>query len=210
MASKTGRRVPVLSGRLRTRAIVRLIASLTLVVSTASVPIRVGAQQQAPQAPVNPMGAQSLGSQATQPMDLVQLSGIARTSSNGAVPYAPVRLRDAQTGRVVATTNANETGAFTFGAVKPGYYVVEMLDQAGNVITTSPLITANAGDIVSTLVKLPVHIVPGGFLGGATSAGAAAGTTGAGIATLAAVVSAAASAGVLAVAATGKPVSPEK
>ncbi len=193
-----------------TNRVVPLVASgALLVLSTIALPAHLYAQQ-APVKSVNPTGAQSLAAQTPPSADLVQLSGVARTASNGTMPYGSVRLRDAQTGRIVGTTNANEVGQFSFGAVKPGYYVVELVDKAGNVIATSPLITANAGDLVSTLVKLPVHIVPGGFLGGPTSAAAAAGSTGADIATIAAVVSAAASAGVLAVAATGRPISPEK
>ncbi|MDE3154727.1 MAG: carboxypeptidase regulatory-like domain-containing protein [Acidobacteriota bacterium] len=191
------------------------LAAAVLVLATGSG--GVFAQQQLPQAPINPLGAQSLATQTVSPQTLAQVTGVARTAQNGQVPYATLRLRDAATGRIAMTTNANETGAFTFTGVKPGYYVVELVDRAGNVLTTSPLITANAGDIVSTLVKLPLRIVPGAFVGGATSAGAgttAATTTtaatAANVATIAAVASAAASAGVLAVAATGQPVSPQR
>jgi len=183
------------------------VLALALSVGVAGPAAQVGPAQ-VPQAPLRNVGAQALSSQPPPPSSLVELSGMARTSTNAPVPYANVRLRDAQTGRIVGTTTASRTGQFSFGAVRPGYYVVELVDQSGNVLTTSPLITANAGDVVSTLVKLPVRIVPGWFVGGAGAA-AGAGAATANVATIVAVVSAAASAGVLAVAAT-RPVSPEK
>jgi hypothetical protein len=145
------------------------------------------------------------------PNELVQLSGIARTTANAAVRFAPLRLRDARTGHIVGVTTSDQNGVFTFGSVRPGFYVVEITDNAGRVLATSPLISANAGDVIATLVKLPARFLVGGFFnGGVAGAGAGSGVAGASAGAIAAITSAAASAGVLAVTITGRPISPEQ
>jgi hypothetical protein len=142
---------------------------------------------------------------------LVELNGIARTTTNAAVPFAPLRLRDARTGHIVGVTTSDQNGVFTFGSVRPGFYVVEITDNAGRVLATSPLISANAGDVIATLVKLPARFLVGGFFNAvATGAGAGGSMAGASAGAIAAVTSAAASAGVLAVTITGRPISPEQ
>jgi hypothetical protein len=145
------------------------------------------------------------------PDALVELNGIARTTTNAAVRFAPLRLRDARTGHIVGVTTSDQNGVFTFGSVRPGFYVVEITDNAGRVLATSPLISANAGDVIATLVKLPTRFLVGGFFNGAAAgAGAGGSVAGASAGAIAAVTSAAASAGVLAVTITGRPISPEQ
>lgn len=144
---------------------------------------------------------------------LVELSGVARTTENTPVRFAPMRLRDASTGKIVGYASSDPNGAFTFGTVRSGYYVVEITDQAGRVLATSPLVSANAGDVVSTLIKLPTRFLMGGLLGSSGVIGAGAGGSsmaGLGVGAIAAVTSAAASAGVMAFAATARPASPEQ
>lgn len=142
---------------------------------------------------------------------LVELNGIARTTTNAAVRFAPLRLRDARTGHIVGVTTSDQNGVFTFGGIRPGFYVVEITDNAGRVLATSPLISANAGDVIATLVKLPTRFLVGGvFNAAATGAGAGGSVAGASAGAIAAVISAAAGAGVLAVTITGRPISPEQ
>jgi hypothetical protein len=111
---------------------------------------------------------------------------------------------------MVGVTTSDQNGMFTFGSVRPGFYVVEITDNAGRVLATSPLISANAGDVVSTLVKVPARFLVGGMISGQSVSGGLAGTAGATAGSIAAVTSAALSAGVLALSAAGRPASPEQ
>lgn len=161
-----------------------------------------------PQAP-GP-GADLAAPEPAPPGTLVELNGIARATTNVPVRFAALRLRDARTGRMVGVTTSDQNGMFTFGSVRPGFYVVEITDNAGRVLATSPLISANAGDVVSTLVKVPARFLVGGMISGQSVSGGLAGTAGATAGSIAAVTSAALSAGVLALSAAGRPASPEQ
>lgn len=71
------------------------------------------------------------------------------------VQNAAVQLRDLKTGNVVAKTTTNEQGAYTYPAVEPGTYVVEMVMVDGSVAGLS-----NAGAIaryetLQTVIRLP-------------------------------------------------------
>lgn len=135
----------------------------------------------------------------TRPNVLTSIQGEALDSVNARMPDAIVRLRDARFGRIVDTTRSDKLGAWAFHQLDPGSYVVELLGREGPdqaVLAATPIININAGEAVSTVVKLPFRAAP---LGGALGR-----TVPSAIATL----SAAAAAGVLATAATGEPVSP--
>ena len=98
-----------------------------------------------------------------------------------------VRLRDARIGRIVNTATTDKSGLFAFRGVDPGSYIVEVLGNDSTVLTTSQVISVNAGETISTIVRLPFRIAPfAGLLGPATPTAA---TT--------SVVAAAASTGVL-------------
>jgi hypothetical protein len=77
-----------------------------------------------------------------------------------------VRLRDARFGRIVAMQTSDESGAFAFGSIDPGVYLVEIVGNDGNVLAASQILSVNAGDIASATVRLPFSAVPlGGVLG---------------------------------------------
>lgn len=117
------------------------------------------------------------------------IRGNALDSTNGALPEALVRLRDARRGRIVSTQITDKLGVFQFLGVDPGNYVVELLAQ-DTVLAASQLLSVNAGDAVSAVVKLPFQPRPlGGLLGHSISQAVA-------------VASAAAAVGVLNVATT--------
>src|SRR5262245_31689810 len=65
------------------------------------------------------------------------VQGNALDSTNMALPDTVVRLRDARYGRIVDTTVSDKSGLFTFRAVDPGNYIVEMIGQDQKVVATS-------------------------------------------------------------------------
>jgi hypothetical protein len=67
----------------------------------------------------------------------------------------------------------DKAGLFAFRGVEPGSYIVELVGKDQTILAASQLLTVNAGDAVSALVKLPLRIPPfAGVLGGATSSSA--------------------------------------
>jgi len=98
------------------------------------------------------------------------IRGNALDSTNGILPDSPVRLRDARLGRIISTQRTDTSGLFEFRAVDPGSYIVELLGTTDTVLAASQLINVNAGEGVSTLVKLPFRLPPlGGLLGHTTA-----------------------------------------
>jgi len=123
------------------------------------------------------------------------IEGVTLTALSAPLPNASVRLRDVRSGRVTDATTSDKDGAFTFLRVDPGSYLVELVDRDQNVLAASPMLNLNAGELISTIVKLPLRMPAAGLLGR-------------GAPTLLAVVAASAAAGVLASTTPGQPVSP--
>ena len=129
---------------------------------------------------------------------LVNITGTARDTANGPLPNARLRLRDARSGHIASYTNADNAGVFSFEAVDPGTYVVEILGDNQAVLAASELIHVDAGEMVSTVVRLPMRFpLFGGLLGNSTPVAAATALT-----------AAAAGAGILGVAVTGQEATP--
>jgi hypothetical protein len=68
---------------------------------------------------------------------------------------APIRLRDARVGRIVSAQLADHQGQFVFRTIDPGSYVVELLSADSAVLAASSILNVNAGEVVSTVLKLP-------------------------------------------------------
>jgi hypothetical protein len=118
--------------------------------------------------------------------EVASLAGTA-TSSNGEVlANATVQLRNLETGTVSDTTTSSSTGSFTFAAVNPGNYAVEILNAAGQVVGTSASISVAAG---AAITGVAVSVTAAAVAAGAASV--------AGISTIVAVTTAAAAAGVV-------------
>ena len=83
------------------------------------------------------------------------IHGNALTSTNGRLPDAAVRLRDARFGRIVDTQLTDKSGMFTFRSVDPGSYIVELTASDESILAASQLVIVNAGEVVSAVVKLP-------------------------------------------------------
>jgi len=129
---------------------------------------------------------------------LSSIQGNAVTSSNAELGNTAVRLRDVRFGRIVDTQVSDKTGAFTFKAVDPGSYIVEVMGQDRTVLAATQVLNVNAGQALSTVVKLPFKIPPfAGILGNSTPSAAI-------------VTTEAAASGLLATTTAGDPVSPGK
>jgi hypothetical protein len=126
------------------------------------------------------------------------VEGHALNSTNSPLPRARVRLRDARTGRIVAEQLTSDNGAFTFGSLDTGLFVVELVGQDNFVLAASPLVQSNPGQTAMTVVRLPSRKTQQSA-GGAHSVSLAA-----------TIISAAAAAGVLAMAATGRDVTGQR
>ena len=100
---------------------------------------------------------------------LTMIQGNALTSANGHLNGAVVRLRDAQYGRIVDTQLTDETGLFAFKALDPGNYIIEVMSNDQTILAASQMMSVNAGEAVSAVVKLPFRIPPFAGLMGSTS-----------------------------------------
>jgi hypothetical protein len=127
----------------------------------------------------------------TGPSSFSLVQGNALDATNKPLPNARVRLRDARNGRVADLGRTDRTGLFAFRPVDPGSYVVELLGMDQSVLATSQLLNVNAGESVSTIVKLPSRTAPVAAMLGHTAAQASV------------IAAAAAAAGVLATEVTG-------
>lgn len=129
---------------------------------------------------------------------LSTIQGNTLTSSGGQLADATVRLRDVRHGRVIETQTTDKTGAFVFKAVDPGNFIVEVIGSGSMVMAATQILSVNAGQAVSTVVRLPFQTAAfAGVLGNTTASAAA-------------VTSQAAASGILATAAAGEPISPGK
>jgi len=148
-----------------------LLAGLTSVTPT------VIAQQQIAAAPPRPaINVARTGARAGARAEAftTTIQGNALTSTNGQLSETFVRLRDARYGRIMDTQITDKSGLFAFKAVDPGSYIVEIMgsDQT-TVLAASQILSVDAGDVVSAVVKLPFRIPPfAGILGGNAAAAA--------------------------------------
>jgi hypothetical protein len=122
--------------------------------------------------------------------------GNALDATNGVLPNSMVRLRDARMGRILQTQTTDTSGLFEFRPVDPGNYVVELVGQE-QVLAASRVLTVEAGQTISAVVKLPFRTPPYAGLLGHTVQQALA------------VTAAAAASGVLAIEVTGEDASPQ-
>jgi hypothetical protein len=152
----------------------RSVATL-LVLSVALVPGRGLAQQGA--------SAGRGGSPAPQVVTTTTIvTGTAFNSRREPLPNARVRLRNltdpqnARMGQIEATATTNTYGQFTFSGVRGGIYVVELVDNDGDVRASGEIFTVQPGQTVVTFVQLPGRDGGGlaGFWGNASAAAIAA------------------------------------
>ena len=125
------------------------------------------------------------------------IQGNALNSTNGQLANTTVRLRDARFGRILGSQMTDKSGLFTFNALDPGSYIVEMMGNDQSILAASQVLNVNGGEAVSAVVKLPFRIPPfAGILGNTTPT------------TAAAVTAEAAASSVMAVTNVGEPTCP--
>ena len=96
--------------------------------------------------------------------------GNALDSTDGQLANVVVRLRDARFGRIVESQYTDKSGIFTFKALDPGSYIVEILANDETILAASQLMNVNAGETASTVVKLPFKVPPfAGMMGTSTT-----------------------------------------
>lgn len=70
----------------------------------------------------------------------MEIIGRARTTMNESVPYANLVLRNQETGAVEGRARADESGRFVFKNLRPGKYVIELIDKNGRVASAAPAV----------------------------------------------------------------------
>ena len=113
-----------------------------------------------------------------RPDAMGMIQGNALSATNGQLANTMVRVRDARFGRIVDSQLTDMSGLFTFKALDPGSYIVEMMANDHSILAASQVLNINAGEAVSAVVKMPFRIPPfAGILGNTTPTTAAAITT---------------------------------
>ena len=123
------------------------------------------------------------------------VQGAAWKADSSPLAHPQLRLRDVNTGTVEAATVGSDAGQFTFSAVLPGTYAVELVNDNARVLAVSAVFTVEAGQRVATFVRLSTQVP--WFSGFFSNAAMAAALT-------------AASEGITALAPVARPVSPGK
>jgi hypothetical protein len=106
--------------------------------------------------------------------------GAAWNADNSPLPGARVRLRNVTTGKVDATTVANELGQFTYTSVEPGSYVLELVSESAKLLSVGQTFTVGPGETVATFIRLGTKVpwIDGFFKNAAAAVAAAAASTG--------------------------------
>lgn len=86
------------------------------------------------------------------------IKGTAQDTNQTPLPRVRLRLRNLSSNRIDDATNANVLGEFTFAARADVPYIVEIADDNGRVVAVSDVITAQAGDVASTIVTVPAKL----------------------------------------------------
>jgi len=109
-----------------------------------------------------------------------EISGTAMVEGKP-LAHMTVRLRNVDTGAIIATQTTNDKGEFKFTGLPPGNYVIELVTPRDRLLTISPPIglapgsMAVTGVTVSTSAAAAAAAGVGGGVAGAGAAGAGAG-----------------------------------
>src|SRR5262247_2749495 len=78
-------------------------------------------------------GAQTPGAQQPEVASGLRTCGITKLSDGTTVAEVRVRLRNVNTNMIVAETQSDKMGGFTFAVPEPGLYVAEAVNKDGSV-----------------------------------------------------------------------------
>lgn len=111
---------------------------------------------------------------------MTSILGAAWKGDNTPIPFAKLRLRNMLTGKIEATTVANEAGRFAFTGIESGPYAIELVSDSGKVLTLGHTFTVAPGETVATFVRLGTKVpwFNGFFSNAAAAASSAAAATG--------------------------------
>jgi hypothetical protein len=84
--------------------------------------------------------------------------GAAWKGDNTPIPNAKLRLRNALTGKIEATTVANDAGQFAFTGIESGTYAIELVADSGKILTLGHTFTVAPGETVATFVRLGTKV----------------------------------------------------
>ena len=119
-----------------------------------------------------------------------RISGVALDAQKKPLVNVTARLRNVDTGQLVGETKTNARGEYTFTDLNPGRYVVEIVNDKGDIIGTTAAVSLTVGAMTATGVTVTATAAAGAIGAGAAGAAAAAGggffTSTAGIIVLAA------------------------
>jgi len=93
------------------------------------------------------------------------IHGTAVDGNSSPIRNAEVRLRNLDTGTVEKISTANLMGEFTFVVQPEIPYVVEIADQAGQIVGIGTVVTAQAGEVAGSVVAVPGRLPALSFLG---------------------------------------------
>ena len=88
------------------------------------------------------------------PSRIPSIQGSALRADNTPIPNAIIRLRNVVSGKIEATTVANDVGRFAFQGVAPGTYLVELVSKSSQVLAVGQTFTVGPGETVATFVRL--------------------------------------------------------
>jgi len=99
------------------------------------------------------------------------VAGSAWNADNSGIPGARLRLRNVSTGKIAASTIADQLGQFRFETA-PGSYLIELVDDAGKLLAVGQVFSIGAGESVATFVRLENRVpwVAGFFTNAAAAA----------------------------------------
>jgi hypothetical protein len=144
----------------------RRVSFLNVAALIAAVPLHTIAQSHVPTAPATAVNTARQELHGTHSQAFSTIRGSVLNVDGSAIPDSVVRLRDARSGRIAASTVTDKAGSFTFRTIDPGSYIVEVLGADHNVVAASQILNVNAGETASTVVKLPFRTRPySGVLG---------------------------------------------
>jgi hypothetical protein len=84
--------------------------------------------------------------------------GAAWKMDNTPIPGARVQLRNVISGKVEATSVADQAGQFTFTRIEGGTYVVELIGEHGKILTVGHAFVIAPGETVATFVRLGTKV----------------------------------------------------
>jgi hypothetical protein len=87
---------------------------------------------------------------------LATINGHALNSVSAALRNTLVRVRDVKFGRIAGSQLTDHLGAYSFKGLDAGNYIVEIVGTDQSSLAATNLISANAGETLNSVVRLPL------------------------------------------------------